>query len=157
MEIPVSVRDYPPPRPYAVRRRRYPSRLRLWASLLATRICGLQPPEPCEMSRFYADRRRPPMGGPTAETPEILRSPTRRDASPWLRSWLRAVAVGSLLFGVSASAQAVEVSISATSPHRANGVDRSSVLIMVTDDTGQPVTNAEIELDIRPPHFASQA
>lgn len=48
------------------------------------------------------------------------------------------------------------VHISATSPHLANGIDKSTVTVTVTNEFGQPVTNADIALDISPPVFVNQ-
>lgn len=58
--------------------------------------------------------------------------------------------------GLSLPLCAVQLKVAASGPHRANNVDRCVVTVTVSNDTGSPATNAEIELDIRPPAFYSQ-
>lgn len=69
---------------------------------------------------------------------------------PWIVASLL-----SLVISLPLAAQ-VQVEVTASSPHLANGQDASQVLVTVTDDSGAPLDGAEVVLDISPPFFTSQ-
>jgi hypothetical protein len=50
----------------------------------------------------------------------------------------------------------VTVSVVATSPHVADGMDKSTVTVTVKDSFGKPVTDADVALDITPTMFMDQ-
>lgn len=71
--------------------------------------------------------------------------------------WRLTVAAVSASLALCVPSAGAAVLISATTPHRADGVDRSMVVVRVRDATGLAVTNASIELEVRAPHFMTQA
>ena len=65
------------------------------------------------------------------------------------------LAFSMLTFLATTTSATVTLQVEATSPHVANGLDASTVTVVVTDD-GAPVTDADVALDVSPPVFVNQ-
>ena len=70
--------------------------------------------------------------------------------------WTRiTVVVLTLLFSAGSTRAEVEVLVTASTPHVADGVDSSAVIVQVTD-SGVPVTDADVVLEVAAPTFVTQ-